>query len=74
MAHPTPKGTVFSAAICSDGSYGIDEGLISSFPLTSDGKSWSIVQGIEHNDFAQEKVDATLAELRSERETVKDLL
>lgn len=71
---PTPDGESFSAAICSDGSYGVDEGLISSFPLTSDGNSWSIVQGIEHNDFAQEKIDATIAELRSERDTVKDLL
>lgn len=71
---PTPDGESFSAAICSDGSYGVDEGLISSFPLTSDGNSWSIVQGIEHNDFAQERIDATIAELRSERDTVKDLL
>lgn len=71
---PTPSGESFSAAICSDGSYGVDEGLISSFPLTSDGKSWKIVQGIEHNTFAQEKIDATIAELRDERDTVKDLL
>lgn len=70
----TPSGESFSAAICSDGSYGVDEGLISSFPLTSDGNSWSIVQGLEHNDFAQAKIDATIAELRSERDTVKDLL
>ena len=49
----TPSGESFSAAVCSDGSYGVDEGLISSFPLTSDGNSWSIVQGIEHSDFAQ---------------------
>ena len=71
---PTATGESFSAAICSDGSYGVDEGLISSFPLTSDGLSWSIIQGIEHNDFAQEKVNATIAELRTERDTVKDLL
>lgn len=71
---PTPAGTVFSAAICSDGSYGVDEGLISSFPLTTDGNNWSIVQGIEHNEFAQGKIDATIAELQSERDTVKDLL
>lgn len=71
---PTPAGETFSAAICSDGSYGVDEGLISSFPLTTDGTSWQIVQGIEHNAFAQEKIDATIAELRSERDTVKDLL
>ena len=71
---PTPDGESFSAAIFSDGSYGVDEGLISSFPLTTDGVSWKIVQGIEHNDFAREKIDTTIAELKSERDTVKDLL
>ncbi len=71
---PTVAGESFSAAICSDGSYGVDEGLISSFPLTSDGATWNIVQGIKHNAFAKAKIDATIAELRSERDTVKDLL
>lgn len=71
---PTAEGETFSAAVCSDGSYGVDEGLISSFPLTSDGNSWSIVQGREHNDFAKEKIAATVAELREERDTVADLL
>ena len=71
---PTPSGQSFSAAICSDGSYGIDEGLITSFPLTSDGDTWSIVQGHQHCEFAQAKIDATIAELVSERDTVKDLL
>jgi len=71
---PPPDGESFSAAIFSDGSYGVDEGLISSFPLTTDGVSWKIVQGIEHNDFAREKIDTTIAELKSERDTVKDLL
>ncbi len=74
VINPTAKGHTFSAAVCSDGSYGIDEGIISSFPLTSDGKSWSIVQGQQHNEFAQAKIDATVAELREERDTVKDLL
>ena len=74
IANPTAAGATFSAAVCSDGSYGVDEGLISSFPLTSDGKNWSIVQGQSHNDFAQAKLDATVAELKEERDTVKDLL
>src|SRR5436190_4941891 len=74
LATPTATGTCFSAAICSDGSYGVDAGLISSFPLTSDGKKWSIVKGIEHNDFAQAKLQATVAELRDEQKTVADLL
>lgn len=71
---PTPGGTCFSAAIASDGSYGVEEGLISSFPLTSDGSQVSIVQGLTHNDFAREKIDASIAELKSERDMVKDLL
>jgi malate dehydrogenase len=74
IAAPTPTGTCFSAAVCSDGSYGVDEGLISSFPLNSDGKTWKIVQGWEHNEFAREKLNATGAELRDERKTVEDLL
>jgi malate dehydrogenase len=71
---PTPEGQTFSAAVCSDGSYGIDEGLIASMPLTSDGQTWKAAQGFEHNEFAQAKIDATIAELRDERDTVKDLL
>ncbi len=74
LVTPTPAGQSFSAAICSDGTYGVDEGLICSYPLSTDGASCSIVSGIEHNEFAQAKVDATIAELREERDTVKDLL
>ncbi|MCA9065310.1 MAG: malate dehydrogenase [Planctomycetaceae bacterium] len=71
---PTPAGSCFSAAICSDGSYGVDAGLISGFPLVSDGKTVSIVQGEVHNEFAQSRIDITINELREERDTVKDLL
>lgn len=74
IIRPTEKGDCFSAAVCSDGSYGVDEGLIFGYPLTSDGQKFQIVQGIEHSDFAREKIDATLNELRTERDTVKDLL
>ena len=74
IATPTPDGHTFSAAVCSDGSYGVDDGLISSFPLTSDGKTWKIVPGLEHNEFARGKIDASVAELRDERKTVEDLL
>ncbi|REJ90466.1 MAG: malate dehydrogenase [Planctomycetota bacterium] len=74
ISSPTDAGDCFSAAVCSDGSYGVDEGLIFGYPLTSDGSNWQIVQGIEHNEFAQQKVNATLDELREERDTVKDLL
>jgi malate dehydrogenase len=73
--YPTEAGNWFSAAIASDGSYGIDEGLIFSFPLISQGESdFEIVQGLSISDFAQEKINATLAELRVEKETVADLL
>lgn len=74
VINPTPSGGSFSAAVCSDGSYGVEAGLISSFPLTSDGKTWSIVKGWNHDEFAQQKIDATVAELKEERDTVKDLL
>jgi malate dehydrogenase len=71
---PTADGDCFSAAVCSDGSYGVDEGLIFGYPLTTNGKQWSIQQGLEHDKFAQSKITATLDELRTERDTVKDLL
>ncbi len=74
IINPTPAGETFSNAMASDGSYGIDEGLIFGFPLTSDGGSCTIVPGQEHNEFGQQKLQATLEELRSERDTVKDLL
>ena len=71
----TPDGDWFSAAVPSDGSYGIDEGLIFSFPLTSDGAgSYAIVQDLPWSDFAQKKIAATLAELRDEKAVVTDLL
>lgn len=72
---PTRDGNWFSAAVPSDGSYGIDEGLIFSFPLrTRDDGHYEIVQGLEHNADASEKIQDTLTELRQERELVKDLL
>lgn len=74
IVRPTPKDDWFSAGICSDGSYGIDPGLICSFPLTGDGKSWKIVQGIELDEFAKAKIKTTVDELKQERDTVRDLL
>jgi malate dehydrogenase len=71
----TAEGQWFSAAVASDGSYGIDEGLIFSFPIQSDGAGgWSIVQGLSMSDFAKEKVAATLNELRHEKSLVTDML
>lgn len=74
IIRPTPMGDCVSVAVCSDGSYGVDEGLIFGYPLISDGTSWKIDKGIEHNEFAQAKIAATLQELREERDAVKDLL
>jgi malate dehydrogenase len=75
FAQKTPEGNWFSAAVASDGSYGIDEGLIFSFPLVSDGAgNYEIVQGLALSDFAQEKMQATLQELRDEKAIVADLL
>ncbi|MCA9080428.1 MAG: malate dehydrogenase [Planctomycetaceae bacterium] len=74
IVRPTAAGDCFSAAVCSDGSYGIDEGLIFGFPLQMQGGTHQIVQGWEHSEFAQGKIQATLDELRSERDAVKDLL
>ncbi len=74
MVNPTPEGQWFSAAVPSDGSYGVDEGLMFSFPLVSDGNGYNIVQDVPMSDWAKEKFDATLAELRSEKEVVADLL
>jgi malate dehydrogenase len=73
--YQTAAGNWFSAAVPSDGSYGIDEGLIFSFPITSDGAGgYTIVQGLSMSAFAQEKVQATLDELREEKAVVVDLL
>ena len=74
LVTPTAAGDSFSAAVCSEGSYGVDQGLIFGYPLTTDGNAWKIPQGLEHNAFAREKINATLAELRTERDTVRDLL
>jgi malate dehydrogenase len=69
----TPDGDWVSMAVPSDGSYDVDEGLISSFPCTCSGGEWSIVEGLEINDFAREKIEATVNELREEREAVQGL-
>jgi malate dehydrogenase len=69
----TPDGNWVSMAVCSDGSYGVPEGIISSFPVTTSGGDWSIVQGLDINDFSRQRIDATVAELEEEREAVKGL-
>lgn len=69
----TPEGDWVSMAITSDGSYGVGEGLMSSFPVTCSGGSYSIVQGIDLDDFSRQRIDVSVAELDSERATVTDL-
>ena len=72
---PTAEGDWFSAAIPSDGSYGIPEGLIFSYPLRSSGNGVpEVVQGIELDEFSLEKIQATRSELEMEREAVKEML
>jgi malate dehydrogenase len=72
---PTPAGEWRSICVTSDGSYGVPAGIISSFPIRADGKGgWSIVQGLELNDFLKEKIAATVKELEGEREIVKTLV
>jgi len=67
------EGDWVSMAIPSDGSYGVPEGLISSFPVTCSGGSYSIVQGLEHGELSQAKIDASVAELGEERDAVREL-
>jgi malate dehydrogenase len=69
----TPEGDWTSAAIMSDGSYGVPEGLISSFPVTAANGAWSIVQGLDVDDFSRAKIDASVAELVEERDAVREL-
>jgi malate dehydrogenase len=73
--HKTPGGDWFSAVVPSDGSYGIDKGLMFSFPIVSDGQGgWHIVQGLPWSDFAKEKVAITQNELREEKAVIADML
>jgi malate dehydrogenase len=74
LTEPTPLGDWHSVCLCSDGSYGVEKGLISSFPVRSDGKLREIVQGVQLNEFDRSKVDVTINELKEEKAMVADLL
>ena len=69
----SPEGDWVSMAVRSDGSYGVPEGLISSFPVTTRDGDWEIVQGLEIDDFSRKRIDASTAELAEEREAVTGL-
>ncbi len=74
LVTPTPEGDWHSVAVCSDGSYGIEKGLMFSFPIrTKADGSWEIVQGLNIDAFSQEKINATEAELKEERDAVREL-
>ena len=75
LCTPTPKGDWHSVAVCSDGSYGIDAGLIASMPIrTLEDGAWEVVQGLKIDDFNRSRIDASLQELRDERDAVRHLL
>jgi malate dehydrogenase len=74
LTSPTPAGDWFSVAVCSDGSYGIEKGLIFSYPIRSDGSGWQIVQGLKLTDFSKARIAATENELKEEKALVSDLL
>jgi malate dehydrogenase len=69
----TPDNDWISMAVPSDGSYGVEEGLISSFPCRCAEGNWEIVQGVELNDFSRSRLEVTVNELKEEREAVREL-
>ncbi len=73
LVHDTPTNESYSVCLCSQGEYGVDEGLIFSFPCQTKNGKVNVITDIKHNEFGQEKLQATLDELRSERDAVKEL-
>jgi malate dehydrogenase len=74
LTTPTPAGDWFSVAVCSEGRYGIERGLIFSYPVRSDGVNWSVVEEVPLNDFSSARITATENELKEEKALVADLL
>jgi len=74
LTNVTPINDWNSVAVCSDGSYGVEQGLISSFPVRARGDKWEIVQGVQLNEFSRSKLDASVAELQEEKSLVGELL
>src|SRR5215471_13966479 len=74
LTTPTKSGDWFSVSVCTPGDYGIEKGLMFSYPIRSDGKSWSIVQDVPLNEFSKAKIGATETELKEEKALVADLL
>jgi malate dehydrogenase len=74
LTTPTPAGDCLSVGVHSDGAYGIEKGLIYSFPIRSDGRNWSVVPGVAVNEFSRCKLTATENELKEEKSLVAGLL
>ncbi len=74
LTNPTPAGDWFSVAVCSNGEYGVDKGLIFGYPVRSNGKDYEIVKDLPLNDFGKEKFEITHKELKEERDEVKGMI
>jgi malate dehydrogenase len=74
LTNDTPGNDWHSVAVCSDGSYDVEKGLISSFPVRVRGGKWEIVPGLPINDFSRSKIDASVAELKEEKSLVAELI
>jgi malate dehydrogenase len=69
----TPEGDWVSMSVPSDGSYGVDEGLVSGLPCTCSGGEWTLVDGLDIDDFSRSRIDASVNELKDERDAVAQL-
>lgn len=74
LTTPTAAGDYFSVAVCSDGAYGIEPGLLYSFPVRCDGRTWSVVQEVPVNAFSRGRLSATEQELKEEKSLIAELL
>jgi malate dehydrogenase len=73
LSHDTPEGETYSMCIASSGQYGVEEGIIFSFPCRTENGVLKVVESVEHNDFGKEKFEVTHNELKKERDTVKEM-
>src|SRR5204862_7417372 len=74
LTNDTPGNDWHSVAVCSDGSYGVEKGLISSFPVRLRGGKWEIVQEVPINDFSRAKIDASVADSKEGKWMVSELI
>ena len=69
----TPQGDWVSMGVPTDGSYGVEEGIVAGLPCTCANGEWSVVEGLEIPDFSRQRIDASAAELGEERDSVRQL-